>query len=64
MDNGLSDSRLFETPPGVRVIPAELLIEDPNATTILEAGDLEESEQLLAGFDPEASVRNRPCALV
>jgi hypothetical protein len=58
MDNGLSDSRLFETPPGVRVIPAELLIEDPNATTILEAGDLEESEQLLAGFDPEAFVRN------
>tara|TARA_R110000782_G_scaffold57258_23_gene119785 strand:+ start:4104 stop:4691 length:588 start_codon:yes stop_codon:yes gene_type:complete len=58
MDTGLNASQLFETPPGVRVIPAELLLEDPDATMILGPGDLEESEQLLAGFDPEATVRN------
>lgn len=52
-------SSLFETPPGIRVIPEELEHSgDPERTIFMEAGDLEESEQLLAGFDPEASIRN------
>lgn len=57
MDNALNQS-LFETPPGIRVIPAAMLIDDPEATMAFSGGDLEESEQLLSGFDPEASIRN------
>lgn len=53
-----SDSDLFETPPGVRVIPAESLLADPDRTVAMDFGDIEESEDLLRGFDPEAMVRN------
>ncbi|MCC5821746.1 MAG: hypothetical protein LAT64_00495 [Phycisphaerales bacterium] len=52
------ESSLFETPAGVRVIPPERLLDDPERTVMLDPGDLEESEQLLMGFDPEASIRN------
>ena len=38
--------------------PSALLGEDPEGTILMDPGDLEESEQLLAGFDPEASIRN------
>lgn len=53
-----SDSDLFETPAGVRVIPAESLLADPDRTVAMSFGDIEESEDLLRGFDPEAMVRN------
>ena len=55
---GTPGDSLFETPHGVRVIPAERLIDDPERTAAFDPGDLEESEQLLAGFDPEALIRN------
>lgn len=58
MNDWNDQSGLFETPPGVRVIPPERLLEDPERTIGLDPGDLEESEQLLMGFDPEASIRN------
>lgn len=57
-DRGSAGDSLFETPYGVRVIPPEALIDDPERTAAFDAGDLEESEQLLAGFDPEALIRN------
>ncbi len=48
---------LFEPPPG---IPAGAVEDrdDPERTVVMHAGDLEESEQLLRGFDPEALVRH------
>jgi hypothetical protein len=58
MDLAPAQSDLFETPPGVRVIPAEVVLCDPDRTVVMEYGDLEESEQLLRGFDPEASIRH------
>lgn len=57
MDGTMGDS-LFETPRGVRVIPPEFLLADPDATVAMLLGDIEESEQLLHGFDPEAAIRN------
>ncbi len=58
MDPTATTHDLFETPPGVRVIPAESLLADPDRTVVMSLGDLEESEQLLRGFDPEASIRH------
>ncbi len=58
MDEAPGQSDLFETPAGVRVIPPETLLSDPERTVVMEHGDLEESEQLLRGFDPEASIRH------
>lgn len=48
---------LFEPPPE---IPADAVDDrdDPERTVVMHAGDLEESEQLLRGFDPEALVRH------
>jgi hypothetical protein len=50
------DRGLFEVPPGVRVM--EDAPDDAGMTRVMGFGDLEESEQLLAGFDPEALIRN------
>lgn len=58
MDPASTQSDLFETPAGVRVIPPETLLTDPGRTVVMEYGDIEESEQLLRGFDPEASIRH------
>lgn len=58
MDLLPAQSDLFETPPGVRVIPPEVVLADPDRTVVMEYGDLEESEQLLRGFDPEALIRH------
>lgn len=58
MSTNPNESGLFETPRGVRVIPSSELLDDPGATMAMEVGDLEESEQLLRGFDPEALIRN------
>lgn len=49
-------SDLFETPPGVRILPPEE--SNPGATVVMLSGDIEESEQLLRGFDPEACIRH------
>jgi hypothetical protein len=55
--NAKNDS-LFEMPRGIRVVPEEQPPADPAETTIMLPGDLEGSEQLLRGFDPEAEIRN------
>lgn len=58
MSMDADNSELFEMPPGIRIVRDDGLADDPDETLIMGPGDLEESEQLLRGFDPEAMIRH------